>query len=85
MRKRKKGRKLGRKRNQRRALSKTLASALILNEKIKTTNAKAKELSPFIEKLITKAKIGDLQTRRFLLKFFSEKIVKKIIEEIVPR
>ncbi len=85
MRKRKEGRKLSRKKNQRKALLKTLASALILNEKIKTTEAKSKEVSKFIEKKITKAKKGDLTARRLLNQFFSPKIVKKLVDEIGPR
>lgn len=85
MRKRKKGRKLHRKSDQRRALLKSLASALILNEKIKTTEAKAKEVSSFIEKFITIAKNKNLASRRLLAKFFSKKIVKKLVDEIGPR
>jgi len=85
MRKRKKGRKLSRERNQRKALLKSLASALILNEKIKTTEAKAKETAILVEKFITKAKKGDLASRRLLTGFFTGKIVKKLIEEIGPR
>jgi len=91
MEKRKKGRKLSRKRNQRRALLKSLASALLLNEKIKTTEAKAKEASSLVEKFITQAKKGDLASRRLLVKSLgggrvaSKKIVKKLIEEIGPR
>lgn len=85
MRKRKKGRKLSRKRDPRRALLRGLSRALLLKERIKTTEAKAKEVSPFIEKLITKAKKGDLASRRLLLKFFSKEISKKLIDEIGPR
>jgi large subunit ribosomal protein L17 len=61
---------------------KSLASVLILKEKIKTTEAKAKEISPFVEKQISRAKIGDLASRRLLAKFFSPKIVKKLVNEI---
>jgi large subunit ribosomal protein L17 len=80
MRKRKRGRKLSRKKNQRQALFRALISALILNEKIKTTEAKAKEIRPRVEKFITRAKKGDLASRRYLLRFFPEKVVKKLIE-----
>jgi len=91
MRKRKRGRRLSRKRDQRKALLKSLASSLILNEKIKTTEAKAKELRPFVEKFITRGKKlilhpqEGLASRRFLAKFFSPQIVKKLIDEIGPR
>ncbi len=85
MRKRKKGRKLNRKRDQRTALLKSLASALFLKEKIKTTQARAKEVSRFVEKKISRAKAGDLSSWRLLSRYFSPKIVKKIINEIIPR
>ena len=85
MKKRKKGRKLSRKRNQRRALLRSLAREFFLKEKIKTTKAKAKELSIFAEKQITKAKKADLSARRLLAKNFSSQMVKKIVEEIAPR
>jgi large subunit ribosomal protein L17 len=57
----------------------------LLKEKIKTTEAKAKELSRFVEKFITRAKKGDLSSRRLLLQNFSSKIVKKLVKEIGPR
>lgn len=85
MRKRKKGRKLSRKRDQRQALMKSLATALILKEKIKSTQAKAKEVSVFVEHFITLAKKGDLSSRKRLGQFFSPKVAKKLIEEIGPR
>ncbi len=85
MRKRKRGRKLSRKRDQRQALLKSLASALILNERIRTTEAKGKELRPFVEKFITRTKKRDLASRRLLAKFFSRRVVKKLIDEIGPR
>lgn len=85
MRKRKKGRKLSRKRDQRKALLRSLAQNLILKEKIKTTEAKAKEVSGFVEKQISRAKIGNLHSQRLLRKHFSAAVVKKIINEIGPR
>ncbi len=85
MKKLKKGRKFSRKRDQRRALLKSLATSLFLKEKIKTTEARAKEISRFAEKYITKAKKGDLASRRLLLRYFSKNVVKKLIEEIGPR
>jgi len=85
MRKRKKGRKLSRKRDQRKALLKTLATALLLKEKIKTTLAKAREISKFTEKFITLAKKNTLSSKRLLAKIFSQKIVKKLSNEIGPR
>lgn len=85
MRKRKKGRKLSRERDQRKALLKSLASEIFLKEKIKTTTAKAKEVRGFVEKSITRARKGDLHSRRLLLRFFSPKIVKKLIEDLAPK
>jgi len=85
MRKIKKGRKLSRERNQRRALLKLLARALFLNGKIKTTRAKAKEISKFAEKCITRSKKGDLASRRILARYFSKDLVKKLVEEIGPK
>ena len=85
MRKLKKGRKLGRERDQRKALIKSILNSFFVYEKIKTTEAKAKEVSRFAEKIITKAKKGGVSQRRFLARFFSPKTVKKIIEETAPR
>lgn len=76
----KRGRKFGRERNQRRALLKSLASSFFMSGRINTTEAKAKELRPFAEKFITRAKFGTLQNRRMLQRFFSEKVVRKVFE-----
>jgi len=82
----KKGRKLGRKRDQKKALLKNLAASLILKEKIKTTEAKAKEVRPFIEKLITKSRIvNNLSVIRYLAKYLPIEARKKIVKEIGPR
>lgn len=81
----KKGRKFSRKAGIRKALLKNLVSALILKEKIKTTEAKAKETQRFVEKFITKAKKGDLSSTRFLIRYLPQKTVKKLVEEISPR
>jgi len=85
MRKRKKGRKLSRKRDQRKALVKALARALFLQERIKTTEAKAKEISGFVQKCITKAKKGGVAERRHLARFFSKNVVKKLVDDIAKR
>ena len=85
MRKRKRGRKFSRKRDQRKALLKGLGRALLLKEKIKTTEAKAKELRGVVERFITRAKKGDLHSRRLLLKSLSPQVVKKLVKDIAPR
>ncbi len=84
MRKRKVGRKFHRETGQRKALMESLAQALILKERIQVTQAKAKALSSFIEKKITRAKKGDLAAIRQLKKSFSEPAVKKLVKTIAP-
>ncbi|MSR71203.1 MAG: 50S ribosomal protein L17 [Candidatus Taylorbacteria bacterium] len=59
-------RKFGRETNQRNALLKSLALSLVVHNKIKTTEAKAKELRPYIEKLVTHSKTGTLAARRLI-------------------
>ncbi len=71
---------------QRLALYRSLARALILNEKITTSTAKAKAVKPFVEKLITLGKKGDLNARRRALALLPDKkVVKKLFEDIAPR
>ena len=85
MRHNKLGRKLGRKTANRKALMSNLASALITHKRIKTTDAKAKELRMFIEPLVTYAKKGDLHSRRQVLKKIRHKsIVRELFDNIGP-
>ena len=85
MRHNKSGRKLSRKTAHRKALMSNMASALIRHKKIKTTDAKAKELRVFIEPLVTFAKRGDLHARRQVLKKIRHKsIVRELFDNIGP-
>ena len=86
MRHQKKIKHLDRNAQQRKALLKNLANSLILYERIKTTEAKAKVLKPKVEKMITKAKKNDLQARRDLLQILPTKnAVKKLLEVYGPK
>lgn len=63
-----------------------LATDLFVHEKVMTTEAKAKALRPLAEKLITKARKGDLHARRVILKTITDKAaVAKLFEEVAPR
>ena len=83
----KSGRKLGRVTKQRTSLLRSLATSLILKEKIKTTEAKAKEVRPFIEKIITKGKDGTLASRRVVISRLggAEGAAKKVFDVIAPK
>lgn len=86
MRHRKGGRQLRRTSEQKLALMRGLASSLIQHEVIETTEAKAKELRPFVEKLITKAKSGTLHDRRMAGRHVRERdVADKLFQEIGPR
>jgi large subunit ribosomal protein L17 len=85
MRKLNKGRKLSRRIGPRKALMKSLVNNFLLHEKIKTTEAKAKELRSVAEKMITRAKNIDLANRRILARDLTPKILKKIIDDVAPR
>ena len=85
MRKRKKGRKLNRKTGPRKALLKSLINALVLDEKITTTEAKAKEIAGRTEKLITKAKKATVASRRLISSYLTAEAAKKLVDEVAPR
>ncbi len=70
----------------RRALMRDLATSLVLHGKMKTTEAKAKALRPFVERLVTSAKRGTLTDRRQLLAVLrTEAAVKKILDVVAPK
>lgn len=77
----------GRERNQRIALVRSLAEALILKERILTTEARAKELRAIVEPMITKAKKPTLAVRRALIAELGnrERVAKKLIDTLAPR
>ena len=79
-----KQRKLNRTSSHRLALLKNLSISLIKHETITTTTEKAKELRPFVEKLVTKAKVNNLSNKRFILSklFNNEEACKKLFDEI---
>lgn len=83
----KKGRTFGRKRDVRKAFINSLAEALILRERIVTTEARAKEIRPFVESMVTKAKSGTVSVRRNLIATLAgrEKVAKKLMDVLAPR
>ena len=86
MRHKKAGRQLRRTSEQKLALMRGLASALIEHGAIETTEAKAKELRPFVEKLITKAKSGTLHDRRQAIRHIHKRATAdKLFQDIGPK
>ena len=86
MRHRKAGRSLRRTSEQRLALLRNLATSLIEKGAIETTEAKAKELRPFVERLITKARTGTLHSRRLAGKHVSRReTADKLFQEVGPK
>jgi large subunit ribosomal protein L17 len=86
--------KLGRNTSARKALLRDLATDLIINERIRTTASKAKELRPVVEKMVTLGKRGDLHARRQAASFIrketanvetNQNAVQKLFSEIGPR
>lgn len=80
-----KNRKFGRPADFRKSFLWNLVSALIIKERIRTTEARAKEIRPMVEKVITRAKIDNLANRRLLLKKLNPKSLSKLFKDISPR
>jgi len=86
MRHRKKGRALSRTASHRKATLRNMATSLILHERIETTTAKAKELRPFVEKLITLGRQGDLHARRLAGRSIADRqVLGKLFDDVGPR
>jgi len=86
MRHRNKGKILDRKKAPRESMLRNMASSILIYEKIKTTEAKAKVVRPLVERMITLAKTGDLTSRRSLLKVLLQKTaVTKALEVLGAR
>ena len=83
MRHQKRGRKFNRTASHRKAMMSNLATALVLHKRIKTTDAKGKELRGFVERLITYAKKGDVHSRRLIQKKIKGKLGKKIANILI--
>ncbi len=81
----KKNRKFGRPADFRKAFLWNLASSIILKERIKTTEARAKEIKPLVEKTVSLAKNDTLANRRILLKNLAAKPINKLFKELAPR
>ena len=86
MRHRSKGRQLSRTSTHRAATLRNLATSLFLHERIETTTAKAKELRPYAERLITLARKGDVHSRRLAGRKIQDRdVLGKLFDEIAPR
>ncbi len=81
-----KGRKLGRTASHRAALLNALTTSLLKYKRIKTTEAKAKEVRAYVEKLITKAKQNNLHVMRQVMSVIHDRdVVKELFGEIIPK
>jgi large subunit ribosomal protein L17 len=76
---------LSRERNVRNALLKTMAVSLIREGKMKTTETKAKVLKPIVEKLVTKAKVGDIAAKRLIIAKVGSVSAKVLVDTIAPK
>ena len=86
MRHRKKGRQLSRTASHKKAMLRNMATSLILHERIRTTEAKAKELRPVVEKLITLGGVDDVHSRRRARRMIQDRaVLQKLFDEVGPR
>jgi large subunit ribosomal protein L17 len=86
MRHAKKGRKLGTDASHTNAMLRSLAAALLANERIKTTETRAKEVRPLVDRIIGWGKRGDVHSRRLALAELGDvALVKKVFDDIAPR
>jgi large subunit ribosomal protein L17 len=86
MRHAKKGRKLGTDASHTRAMLRSLAAALLANERIKTTETRAKEVRTLVDRIISWGKRGDVHARRLALAELGDQaLVKKVFDDIAPR
>jgi len=82
----KKGPRLGGSPSHQRKILANLAASLIEQERLTTTTAKAKVLRPYVEKMITKARRGDLHARRLVLRKIEDtEVVTKLFDDVAPR
>ena len=82
----KKGPRLGGSPSHQRKILSNLASSLIIEERITTTQARAKLLRPYVEKIITKARRGDLHSRRLVLRKIQDSdVITKLFDDVAPR
>ena len=82
----KKGPRLGGSPSHQRKILANLAASLIEEERITTTRARAKMLRPYVEKMVTKARRGDLHSRRLILrKIQNNDVVTKLFDDVAPR
>ena len=80
-------RKLGREKSIRRSILAGITKAVIMNESVVTTDARAKEVRKFVDKMITYGKDGSLVSRRKALAFLhnDKEVVSKVFNELAPR
>ena len=86
MRHRKKGRNLSRSPSHRKATLRNMATSLFRHGRIETTTAKAKELRPYAERLITLARRGDLHSRRLAARKIQDRaVLGRLFDDVAPR